>query len=131
MAADVAVRPSARARGLVGLWCALWLVVGVWTGYEVWQLSTLSRTVADSGRALDEAGAALQSLGSVPVVGDTTEEVGTQVRGNAEEIVRSAGQAQESVRRLSVLLGLTISVVPTVPVVVGYRLVTRTSRAER
>lgn len=123
------VRPSPRARGLVGLWCALWLVVGVWTGYEVWQLSSLSATVGDSGRALDEAGQALESVGQVPVVGDTTEELGTRIRTNAADIVRSAGQAGESIRRLSVLLGLTIAVVPTVPVVVGYRLVTRSTRA--
>ena len=113
---------TGRARelpaALVALWCALWLVVGVWTAYEMWQLAGLSDTVADTGRTLGEAGEALQSLGSVPVVGETTERLGTAVRADARDIVTSAGNAGEAVRRLSVLLGVTIVLVPTVPVVV-------------
>ena len=116
---------TARARELpaavVAVWCALWLVVGVWTAYEMWQLAGLSDTVADTGRTLGEAGQALQSLGSVPVVGDTTERLGTAVRADAQEIITSAGNAGEAVRRLSVLLGVTIALVPTVPVVVAQR----------
>lgn len=102
--------------GLVGMWCALWLVVGAWTGYEVWQLSSLGGTVAGSGRALDSAGQALQSLGKVPVVGDTTAELGDEVRANAADIVVDARAAGASTRRLAVLLGLTIALVPSVPV---------------
>ena len=105
----------------VALWCALWAVVGAWTGYEMWQLAGLSDTVADTGRTLGEAGQALQSLGAVPVVGDTTERLGTAVRADAREIVASAGNAGEAVRRLAVLLGVTIALVPTVPVVVAQR----------
>ena len=113
---------SDRARSLVALWCALWLVVAVWVAYEVWQLSALSQTVAVSGRSLDEAGSALQSLGQVPVVGDTTDRFGGQIRQNAAEIVTSAEDAGHGVRRLSVLLGLTIAIVPSVPVLVLYAL---------
>ena len=106
---------------LVALWCALWLVVGGWTAYEVWQLASLSETVAVSGRSLDEAGSALESLEPVPVVGESAAELGTRVRANAAEIVRDAGDARQSVRRLSVLLGLAIGLVPTVPVLVAHR----------
>ena len=118
---------TASARRLpaavVARWCALWLVVGAWTAYEMWQLAGLSQTVADTGRTLGEAGQALQSLGSIPVVGDATERLGTAVRADAGEIVASAGDAGESVRRLSVLLGLTIALVPTVPVLAARRVV--------
>ena len=130
---------SAGSRGgnevpdsLVALWCALWLVVGGWTAYEVWQLAALSDTVAVSGRTLDESGSALESLEPVPVVGESAAELGTRVRGNAAEIVRGADEARESVRRLSVLLGLTIGLVPTVPVLVVHRTLrggTRRARA--
>lgn len=109
----------------VALWVALWLVVGVWTGVEVWQLSQLTRTVADSGRALDEAGMALQSLSSVPVVGGEAADLGTQVRANGSDIIISAAGAQGSFRRLAVLLGVTIAVVPTVPVVAMHRVLRR------
>jgi hypothetical protein len=103
-------------RGLVATWVALWLVVGAWVGYEVWQLSDLGATVAESGRALDAAGSGLQSLGDVPVVGDQTSQVGDQVRANADDIVAAAREAQSGARRLSVLLGLAVALVPSVPV---------------
>lgn len=116
-----AALPGAGRAGLVAAWCALWLVVGVWTGYEVWQLSALTSSVADSGRALDEAGSALQRLEQLPVVGDSTERLGTEVRVNAAGIVEGADAAGSSVRRLSVLLGLTVVLVPSVPAVVAHR----------
>ena len=103
-------------RGLVATWVVLWLVVGAWVGYEVWQLSDLGTTVAESGRALDAAGSGLQSLGDVPVVGDQTAQVGDQVRANADGIVAAAGEARSGARRLSVLLGLAVALVPSVPV---------------
>jgi len=102
--------------GVIATWCALWLVVGVWTGYELWQLSDLGVTVAGSGRALDSAGSALESLAPVPVVGDRTAELGAEVRANAAQIVDDAGEARGSMRRLAVLLGLAVSLVPSTPV---------------
>ena len=107
--------------GLLGFWCALWLLVGVWVGYEVWQLSALAESVADSVRAMSAAGTALESLGGVPVVGETTGQLGQRVSANGGDIVESAGTAQVSIRRLSVLLGLTIALVPSVPVIVVHR----------
>lgn len=104
--------------GALAAWVALWLVVGAWTGYEVWQLSELGATVADSGRALDSAGSALQGLGDVPLVGDSTSELGEEVRANAADIVADADSAQSSLRQLAVLLGLSLALLPSVPAVV-------------
>ena len=110
-------RPSGDVvPGLVATWVVLWLVVGAWTGYELWQLSDLGATVADSGRALHAAGAGLQSLGPIPVVGEQTAELGQQVQSNARDIVAGAAEAQSRTRRLAVLLGLTVALVPSVPV---------------
>lgn len=109
----------------VALWVALWLLLGAWTAVEVWRLGELTRTVADSGRALDEAGKALESLRPVPVVGTRSAELGEQVRANSVDIVRDARQARGSFRRLSVLLGLAVAVVPTVPVVAMRRVLRR------
>lgn len=111
--------------GVVATWVALWLVVGGWTGYELWQLSDLGTTVAGSGRALDSAGTALQSLGRVPVVGEATGEIGDEVRANAAEIVAGANEAGASIRRLAVLLGLAIAVVPSAPVLAAHIVVRR------
>lgn len=107
-------------RGLVATWVVMWLVVGAWTGYELWQLADLGATVAESGRALDAAGSGLQSLGSLPVVGEDTAALGDQVRSNAEDIVAAAGNAQSGARRLAVLLGLAVALVPSLPVLFAH-----------
>lgn len=125
MSAQTPRRDASTWTGLLGFWCALWLVVGVWVGYEVWQLSELAATVAESGRALGAAGSALQSLGNIPLVGDTTSELGQRVSNNGANIVQSSGAAEGSIRRLSVLLGLTVSLIPSVPVIVVHRTLSR------
>lgn len=110
-------RGASRWSGAVAAWCALWLVVGGWTGYELWQLSDLGGAVAETGRSLGAAGEALEGLGSTPLVGDRTEEIGAQVTSSAADIVREAEGAQGSLRQLAVLLGLTVTLVPSVPAV--------------
>lgn len=102
--------------GLVVFWVVLWLVVGLWSGYEIWQLSSLSRSTVKSGQALDGAGRAFQSLGNVPLVGDAPAQFGGRVRATAADIVASATEAGRSTRRLSVLLGLSITLIPVTPV---------------
>ena len=99
-------------------WCVLWLVVGGWTGYELWQLGELGGAVAETGRALGSAGDALQGLGSTPLVGERTEELGAQVTDSSAAVVTQAEGARGSLRQLAVLLGLTVSLVPSVPAVV-------------
>lgn len=100
----------------MALWALLWLLLGGWTGAEVWRLSDLTGTVVDSGYAIDSAGEALQSLDPVPLYGDRAAELGTEVRSNARQIVADAEQARGAFRRLAVLLGLAVALVPSVPV---------------
>lgn len=113
--------------GVLGIWVALWLVIGAWSAYEIWQLSSLSRSTIESGHALDRAGSAFQSLGGLPIVGDGTAQFGGQLRSTAADIVDSAQQAGRSTRRLSVLLGLSIFLIPVAPVA-GVYLPLRISR---
>jgi hypothetical protein len=120
-----ASRRSSAWSGAVAAWCTLWLLVGVWTGYELWQLGELGGAVAESGRALGSAGDALQELGSTPLVGDRAQELGAQVTSSSGHIVAEAEGAQSSLRQLAVLLGLTVSLVPSVPAVVLLTLVAR------
>lgn len=106
-----------RWSGAVAAWCALWLVVGLWTGHELWQLAELGRAVADTARSLGAAGTALEGLGSAPLVGERTEELGAQVQQSSAGIVAEADGARDSLRQLAVLLGLTVALVPSVPAV--------------
>lgn len=106
--------------GLALFWVAFWLVVGVWAGYQIYQLTGLTDSVASSGHALQTAGQALRNLADVPIVGDRTRQLGRDVTTTADGIVVSGGQARASVSRLSVLLGTTIALGPATPVLLFY-----------
>lgn len=115
--------PSARKGALdalVVVWCVFWIVLGSWVGQQMWQVSKLTNTVADSGHALHQAGEALTSFASLPLVGQRSAALGTTVTQNADQIVRGATDAQQSTRRLAVLLGLSIILVPLAPVLGFY-----------
>lgn len=105
-----------RLDGLVLLWVVLWLVIGGWAGYTMWQVSQVGETVVTSGQAIGSTGDALESLGDVPVVGDRTAELGSEVVAAADDIVRRGHEVQSQLRQLSVLLGLAIVVLPATPV---------------
>lgn len=102
--------------GLVGFWLVLWLVLGAWSGYTLWQLSDLGDTVTRSGQALDSAGQALETVGELPVVGDGPAELGREVVGAAEDITVRGQELRSQLRRLSLLLGLSITLIPITPV---------------
>ena len=106
--------------GIMVFWVVLWLVVGVFSGLAVARLTGLTDSVVSSGHALQTAGGALNSLRDVPVIGDTTADLGRQVAGTAEGVVRNGTEARRSVRVLGVLLGVAIAVGPVGPVLLFY-----------
>lgn len=106
--------------GVVVFWLVFWLVVALITALQVWSLSELSDTAQTSARAADQAGQALQQLSEVPLVGDRPGELGGEIREAAAQITQSAQQTRSDVRRLSVVLGLAIFLIPTSPLVWFY-----------
>lgn len=113
--------------GLVALWFVLWLVIGGWAGHTLWSLSELGDTVSSSGQATQSAGDALQVVGGVPVIGERPLELGKEVSATGEEITQRGQQVKGQMRQLSLLLGLAIALIPTVPVL-GLYLPQRLSR---
>lgn len=106
--------------GILFFWAVFWLVIGAWTGYKIFQLTGLTESTVQSGHALQKAGQALQNLADVPLIGDKTAALGDQVGTTANGIVDSGTQARQSVRGLSVLIGLAIALGPTGPVLLFY-----------
>jgi len=102
--------------GLVVFWLVLWLVVGTWSGITIWQLSDLGDTVSTSGRALTSAGRALESVGNVPVIGEGPAQLGREVVATADDITGRGAEIKSQLRQLSLLLGLSIMLMPTTPV---------------
>lgn len=116
-----------RLDGLVLVWLVLWIVIGGWAGYTLWQLSELGDTVTTSGEAIRSTGEALESLADVPVVGDRTRELGAEAVAAGEDIALRGQEVQSQLRVLSVLLGPTIAILPAAPVL-GFYLPMRYAR---
>lgn len=113
-------RRAGRMRIAVVAWAALWLAVGLSTAVQIWQLSRLSQNVVQAGEALESAGAALRVLGRIPFVGEGPGQLGAEVTETAEEIQDSGASTRSNVRRLSMLLGLSIVVIPVASVLGWY-----------
>ena len=102
--------------GAVALWVTFWLVIGGWTAVSVWDLSELGTTLTQSGQALDTAGEGLQRIGRIPVIGDRPEQLGNEVRATAVEVSARGQETRDNLRRLSILLGVSIALIPSAPV---------------
>jgi hypothetical protein len=113
-------RTVALMDGVAAFWLVFWLVVAGLTGYEVWSLTRLSDSAVISAQAADSAGKALQSLSEIPLVGEQPGQLGSEVRTAAADVQESAARTREDVRQLAVLLGLSIFLIPSSPVLGWY-----------
>ncbi len=98
------------------LWFAIWLLIGGWTCFSLWQVADVGDTLAVSGSALHSSGEALMKLGPIPVVGDEAAAVGADVTATAQEVTVRGSEVKGQLRQLAVLLGLAIIVVPMAPI---------------
>jgi hypothetical protein len=117
--------PQAALRAGVAIWVALWIGLGILVGYEVQNLRSLSDTVVKSGSAMRTTGGALQGLGVIPFVGNDVDRVGREVTAAGVSAEQSGRSSQSTVDRLAVLLGIAVGLIPTVPVLVLYVVLSR------
>lgn len=105
-------RSLRRSDAAAAAWVVTWLVVGLAVAYEIWQFTALSDSTVDSGEALARAGEGLSGLADVPVIGPRTQDLGQQVSVTAGQIVTSGQEAGASIRGLSILIGLSVALIP-------------------
>lgn len=116
--------------GLVLAWLAFWLVMGAWAGYTIWQVSALGDTMSKSGVALGTAGRGLETAAEVPVLGNGIGDLGAEVSATAEEVTARGQEIKGQLRQLSLMLGLSIMLMPTTPVVGLYLPLRQARRSE-
>jgi hypothetical protein len=105
---------------LVVVWAATWIVLAVLIRNEIRNLDQLNDTVAIAGTAVGETGTALHNLEVLPFVGEQIGRVADRVDAAAASARASVQQSRTSIARLSVLLSVSIAVIPTVPVLAAY-----------
>lgn len=120
--------PSARRLLLVDLalllWSLAWLAIGIAVYNEARGLSELSGTVREVGEAVEAFGASLGTLGDLPVVGGP---LGGALEAPSEAVQEAGRSAQESgeqsrgsIDALSALLGLSVALIPSLPLLILY-----------
>jgi hypothetical protein len=126
---------SARAmralNAVLLLWSALWIGLGVYTGYEVNALRTIGDTVQKTGAAVVTSGQAIQALGSVPFVGSRVGTLGDQAVAAGRSAEISGTSTRNTVDRLAILLGLAVGLIPTVPLLSLYLPLRRSWKRDR
>ena len=115
-------RPAARRLldAAIILWAAAWIVVGLLVAREVRGLADLSRTVTAAGYALQEAGNTLGTLEGVPFVGEDVGDVAERTERAGRSARESGRSSRESVESLANLLGLSIALAPSLPLIALY-----------
>lgn len=122
-------RFAAPTIALAVLWSAGWLWVGLEVAAEVRGLRQLSDTVVSVGLAAEEAGATLAALDDVPLVGGRLDEPAQRVIEAGESAIRSGRISRESTSDLSTLLGISIALIPSTPLLLLVALVVRDRRS--
>lgn len=116
----LSARALRRLDILMAIWGAVWIAVAAYTAYEVQVLHDLSQTVVTTGVAIGTVGKALQAVGSLPLIGGQVGPLAEQVRAAGQSAVASGTASRNSVDNLSILLGISIALIPTVPALVLY-----------
>jgi hypothetical protein len=101
-------------------WVIAWVVVGILVGIEVRNLRRLSDTVVSAGVAVEATGRALAPLGNLPLVGDQVSRVRGQIQAAGRSAEQSGLDSRDTIGRLSVLLTVSIILIPTVPLAAIY-----------
>jgi hypothetical protein len=116
--------PTGRTRfvldAILVLWVAGWITLGILVGREVQALESLSETTVTAGQALDSAGRALGVVADLPIVGENVRELAGRTREAGRSAVVTGRESRDSIHDLSILLAVTIAVVPSVPYVLLY-----------
>ena len=102
---------------ILSVWVVMWLAIALIIAFEIHDLTLISDTLVDSSEVLEETGVVLTSLRDVPVVGDRVEDVEREIIEAARSARVSGDASRDNITRLSVLLGLAIAFLPTVPIV--------------
>jgi hypothetical protein len=114
-------RPGARAQIAIdlalALWTAGWLWMGVAVAREVRGIGEVGDTVSRLGTAMTEVGTLVAAL---PLIGGEVAEPAAAVSDAGREAVASARGARSSANRVSVMLGVSIALIPSSPVLLLY-----------
>jgi hypothetical protein len=101
---------------LVVLWTVVWIVLGVAVGTFVERLGAVGDGLEDAGQAIGRAGEAVGQLSDVPLVGEGFSDVAAEIQGVGRDTVARGRSVEDDVDRLALLIGMSLALGPTLPI---------------
>jgi hypothetical protein len=118
---DWLLHPRRRAftDALVVTWVIVWALAGWTAGRALDRVSEVTRSAEGAGAAVVRTGESIRDV-DVPVVGTVFKDPGNQVIAAGRAAQQQAHDSGGSVRKASILLGLAVFLVPTLPLLLIY-----------
>jgi hypothetical protein len=96
-------------------WLIAWIVLGIAVAHQVKQLGDLSDTAVLAGQAIQQTADVLDQIGRIPLVGTPVGDLADSIRKTGQSAEQNGVASRDDVNDLSVLLGLSIALIPTIP----------------
>ena len=113
-----------RARTLVDLlllfWALGWVLMGIAVARETRDLAAVSDNAREAGAATQRAGELLESLTDLPLVGERLREPAETIQQAGRSTVEGAERSRERAEGLANLLGFSIAIIPSLPLLMFY-----------
>ena len=107
------------ADALVLAWVLVWAFAGYTAGHALDKVSEVTRSAEGAGAAVVRTGESIRDV-DVPVVGAPFKDAGDRVIEAGQAAQEQARDSGSSVRKASILLGLAVWLVPTLPLLLIY-----------
>ena len=112
--------PARRTRQIVAdLLVVLWVVFWVWAGWSVHEATQelarpAERTQSAASGLADSLRDTGDSLGGIPLIGDSASAPLDDAAGHADDLAASSGRGVDSINSLALKLGLVVALTPMV-----------------
>jgi hypothetical protein len=104
---------------LLVLWVAAWIAMGLAVGDSVSRISRVTDGFFTVGGAIDATGRAIGSV-SLPLLERPLAPAGRRVSQAGRSVLAQGRSGKREIDRASVLLGLSVALIPTLPILLFY-----------
>lgn len=105
---------------VVGLWSLGFLSLGTLSGMHLWGLSQFTASIVQAAFALDETSDSLAILENLPLIGTQFGPLVNSFHATASGMRGNATNAESDVRILAIVIGLSVALAGSLPVVLFY-----------
>jgi hypothetical protein len=104
---------------VVAAWVVAWVAVGIAVADKTDGITVLSDAAASAAERFAGSAERVESV-DLPIGDEVLGELAEGAQGGGEELAAASRESTEDVERLSLLLGLSIALIPTLPVLALY-----------